>query len=433
MTMKIALCIVFCLLVEVFAVKHSGGIVENLPGLNYNETSKQFAGHIGVEIDEEAGEVMNLFYWFFEAREEPENKPVILWMNGGPGCSSDYAVVFEHGPFTLENDGFTLKKNPYSWTNVANVLYLDQPCGVGYSYGPEVRAIEAIVGPSVYAFLQGWLEVYPQYKKNPLYISGESYAGKYVPVVAYEIFMRNKENNGTSQSIILNLKGAAIGNGMVNSRIQYEYYVPYLYSNGLIDDARRSRLNKAANECITLIDEGKDVLAGITCVIFFTTAVPAHVNMYNIHQAPYDTKYMTKYFNREDVKAALHVPETKKWKECDVFHHISFKDEITHQDNLIAHLLDGGIRVLSYNGLYDYACNYLGQRAWIKKMNWSHQDDFNNSTPRDWIIGGSKVGAFTSVGGFTYIEVEAAGHMVPHDKPIPALEILSNLVSDAPF
>ena len=86
------------------------------------------AGYIDV------GDSKNLFYWMFESRNDPSTDPVLLWMSGGPGCSSQLALFGENGPYIVEDD-LSLTLNPQSWNNNATVIWVDQPVGTGFSYG----------------------------------------------------------------------------------------------------------------------------------------------------------------------------------------------------------------------------------------------------------------------------------------------------------
>jgi cathepsin A (carboxypeptidase C) len=125
------------------------------------------------------------------------------------GCSSTLALLTENGPCTVNKDGMTTEHNPYSWTETANVLWLDQPAGVGFSYGEETDSNENMVGEDAYYFLQAFFQTYPEYQNNPLYIVGESYGGHYVPAIAHRVWLGNKANK--EKTIPLKLSGIAIG------------------------------------------------------------------------------------------------------------------------------------------------------------------------------------------------------------------------------
>merc|ERR1719297_173689 len=89
-------------------------------------------------------EEKHLYFWFFEKRESktslrttPEHIPLIVWLSGGPGCSSTLALLFENGPCSVNLDGTETVPNPHSWNKVAHVLYVDQPAGVGFSHSKK--------------------------------------------------------------------------------------------------------------------------------------------------------------------------------------------------------------------------------------------------------------------------------------------------------
>ncbi len=133
---------------------------------------------------------------------------------GGPGCSSLTGESTENGPFFVNADGATLTLNPNSWNKVANVIFLESPAGVGYSYS-ETKSDYKNVGDDKTAYdnykaLIQFFQKYPQFSNNDFYISGESYAGRYIPLLVNQIYENNKVS---SQKI--NLKGFLIGNGFV--------------------------------------------------------------------------------------------------------------------------------------------------------------------------------------------------------------------------
>merc|ERR1719384_2733309 len=151
----------------------------------------------------------NLFFWFFEKRstsvtpgvnveeisEDPSAAPLVIWLTGGPGCSSSLALLTENGPCSVEDDGETTKVNPYSWTESANVLWLDQPADVGYSYGQGNDSNEEMISEDAYYFLQAFFmsDAGSKYKDSPLFIVGESYGGHYAPAIAHRISRGNKD------------------------------------------------------------------------------------------------------------------------------------------------------------------------------------------------------------------------------------------------
>ncbi|KAF5939514.1 hypothetical protein HYC85_023773 [Camellia sinensis] len=159
--------------------------VTKLPG-QPPVTFRQYSGY--VTVNKTHGRAM--FYWFFEATYKPENKPVLLWLNGGPGCSSiGYGAAEELGPFFPQNDTRTLKFNNRTWNKG---LYL------------HIQNFKNVKAKDSYIFLVNWFRRFPQFKSHEFYISGESYAGHYVPQLAEQIFDNNKN---APKDDYINLKG----------------------------------------------------------------------------------------------------------------------------------------------------------------------------------------------------------------------------------
>ncbi|GLT59048.1 hypothetical protein SLA2020_318920 [Shorea laevis] len=213
-----------------------GSLVTQLPGFNGTFPSKHYAGYISIGESPEK----NLFYYFVVSERNPLKDPVVLWLNGGPGCSSFDGFVYEHGPFNFEEGKPKgnlpiLHLNPYSWSKVSNIIYLDSPAGVGFSYWKN--ASEHITGDvetasDTHSFLLKWFKQYPEFLPNPFYISGESYAGIYVPTLASEVVKGIK--NDTKP--IINFKGYMVGNGATDARFDGNALVPFAHGMGLISN-----------------------------------------------------------------------------------------------------------------------------------------------------------------------------------------------------
>ena len=163
--------------------------------------------------DFESG-IMNLgmddmFFWLFRSRNNASSVPLVLWLNGVPGCATELSIFYENGPFTI-NDDLTLKRNNYSWNENSNLLYVDQPVGTGFSRALDPLHYawnEKMIAETLYKFLLKFMMNYPEFKGRPLYITGESYAGHYIPAFANYI-LQNPFSD-------FNLKGIAIGNGII--------------------------------------------------------------------------------------------------------------------------------------------------------------------------------------------------------------------------
>jgi len=182
-----------------------------------------------IDLDQNGGD--DMFYWWFESRNSTKDDPLVLWLTGGPGCASEIALFYENGPYQFNEDGKTLKSNPHSWNNNANLLYVDQPVGTGFSKAGSVMDYdtnEEQIAETMSVFMVNFLEKFPELQGKDFYITGESYAGHYIPAIAHNFFFKNKDK------LKINFKGMAIGNGLVDPLVQYPMYDVFALENNLI-------------------------------------------------------------------------------------------------------------------------------------------------------------------------------------------------------
>ena len=213
------------------------------------------------------------FYLFAESIDiAPEEAPLVIWLSGGPGCSSLLAAILENGPcsgdgFEVNEDGssnFPLVSNPYAWNRRANVIWIDQPQGVGYSTGPVKEGEDTddeapwfasgeAVSKDMVQFMNAWIDAHPEYRSRDLFVFGESYGGHYVPAVAAALHAAH----GKDEAPFVNLQGVAIGNGLTNPYIQYAYYPQMANSNtyGIqsVSNETLAEMELAVEPCLDLI------------------------------------------------------------------------------------------------------------------------------------------------------------------------------------
>ncbi|TYG67521.1 hypothetical protein ES288_D05G082700v1 [Gossypium darwinii] len=210
--------------------------IDALPGQPDGVDFDQYAGY--VTVDQKAGRA--LFYYFVESpRNSLSNNPLILGLNGGPGCSSlGYGAMSELGPFRVNSDGQTLFRNDFAWNNVANVIFLESPAGVCFSFSNTSsntssdydNAGDTTTAIDTYTFLVNWLERFPQYKSRDFFIAGESYAGHYVPQLASTILYNNENTNQT----VINLKGIAIRSFRIKTYADFSVKILVVHVNALV-------------------------------------------------------------------------------------------------------------------------------------------------------------------------------------------------------
>lgn len=196
---------------------------------------KMYAGYLDIPGDK------HIHYIFVESQLSPASDPVVAWFNGGPGCSSKLGWAQEHGPFNIpdEADEFDPTPSPYSWNKLANMLYIESPAGVGYSYydGEKPAYNDENVAVDNYETIKAFFAKFTELKDNDFYISGESYAGVYVPYLAHQIAIVNKDTN-------IKLKGILVGNGVTDEKYDAASIFAMSFWHNIIDKNLEDKLRQ---------------------------------------------------------------------------------------------------------------------------------------------------------------------------------------------
>lgn len=393
---------------------------------------KQYSGYLDVDDDK------HFFFWFFESRNDPANDPVLLWLNGGPGCSSLLGLFMELGPSML-NKKLEPVYNKFGWNANASTIFLDQPVNVGYSYSSSGVTSTAAAAEDVYAFLSLFFAKFPQYAKQDFHIAGESYGGHYVPKFAAEI-MKHKNRN-------INLKSVAIGNGLTDGLTQYEYYGPMACGEGgypaVLDQGTCDSMAGSVPRCTGLIKSCYN--SGSTWV-----CVPASIYCNNVMIGPYqrtgknvydiredckgssglcydEIEWIGSYLNQDKVRSAVGA-EVTSYDSCNMDINRNFLmngDWMLPFHTYITELLEAGVPVLIYAGDADYICNWLGNKAWTERLEWKGQKDYAGLKMSDYTIEGKKYGEFKEAGNFTFLRLFQGGHMIPYDQPLASLSMIN--------
>ncbi|EFH48286.1 hypothetical protein ARALYDRAFT_489152 [Arabidopsis lyrata subsp. lyrata] len=377
-----------------------------------------------------------MFYFFFESRNK-NTDPVVIWLTGGPGCSSSVAMFYENGPFKLSED-LSLTWNDFGWDKVSNLIYVDQPIGTGFSYTSaesDLRHDEAGVSNDLYDFLQAFFKEHPKFVKNDFFITGESYAGHYIPALASRVHSGNKKKEG----IPINLKGFAIGNGLTNPEIQYGAYGDYALQMKLISESDHESIKQDYVECQNLTKKC-NLDGGLACdsafdvcnnIFNMIAAKKRGINYYDIRKKCvgslcYDFSKMENFLNKENVRKALGVGDIEFVSCSSTVYDAMTEDWMINLEVKIPTLVNDGINLLIYAGEYDLICNWLGNSRWVDQMNWSGQKGFGSAKNVPFLVDGKEAGSLKNYGPLTFLKVHDAGHMVPMDQPKASLQMLQN-------
>jgi len=425
--------------------------VNSIPNYDQPINFDQYAGYI--TVDESAGRA--LFYWFVESQNNPSTDPVVLWLNGGPGCSSLDGFLYEHGPFRFDRSGTgnifshndTLRSNPFAWNQVANMIYLEAPAGVGYSYSnttSDYYTNDNKTAIDNYQFLLNFFAAYPEFAQNDFYVAGESYAGIYVPTLAYYIH----EQNLISNAIPINLKGILVGNGVTDETYDAHSFTQFAFNHGLYSPNLYQQISE--NGC----------LAGPVSLKCDQLLVQMHnqvgnVNIYDIYKGCYESDASNafkaysplksgfsgnknvgldppcinnaaanQYLNMEATRTAIHALPASKigpWEICSdkVVYNKLYPSVLGAYEVLTQYY-----RVLVYSGDSDGAVPYVGTMEWINAF------ESGNTPTKDWVAwsvlsaGSAGYDPTAQVAGYStvysnlnFVTIKGAGHMVPQYKP----------------
>ncbi|GLT71305.1 hypothetical protein SLA2020_433360 [Shorea laevis] len=417
---------------------------------------QQFAGYITVDEKQQRA----LFYYFVEAEAEPASKPLVLWLNGGPGCSSVGAGAFlEHGPFKPSGDG--LLRNEYSWNKEANMLYLESPAGVGFSYSAH---------KSFYNYVNDEITA-----RDSLIFLQRCYGGHYVPQLA-QLIVQSK--------VKFNLKGIAIGNPLLEFNTDFNSVDEYYWSHGLISDGVYELLTQVCNRSEIIRGNRRNSLspACFFVAIQLQKELENSVDVYNVigndhclenqsqmaslyqplssriqallplHSQPNalgeqqvkekedvvcPEKTIAKYLNRKDVQQALHarLVGVNQWTLCSKVPQYDARDREIPTINVVGSLVRSGIRALVYSGDQDAVLPFTGTRKLVNKL--AKALKLKATVPyRPWFEENQVVGGWTQVYGnlkLSFATIRGASHTAPETQPQRSFALFKAFLAGKPL
>uniref|UniRef100_A0A1J3EAP8 Serine carboxypeptidase-like 10 n=2 Tax=Noccaea caerulescens TaxID=107243 RepID=A0A1J3EAP8_NOCCA len=384
-----------------------------------------------------------MFYYFIKSEKNPKEDPLLISLNGGPGCSSLEGLLLENGPLGLKLEIYngsvpTLVSTTYSWTKMANIIFLDQPVGAGFSYSktPLGKTSDTIEIKRIHEFIQKWLSKHPQFYSNPFYVIGDSYAGMIVPPLVQEI----SKGNYICCKPLINLQGYVLGNPITYAEFETNYRIPFAHGMSLISDELYQSMNRICNgnygnvdprntECLKHVEEFHKCTDKLnTQHILIPNCDEVNTQLTSPDCYYYVYFLLETWANNERVREALHVDKGTKgqWARCnwtipydnDIINSIPY-----HKNNSIS-----GYRSLIYSGDHDITMPFQATQAWIKSLNYSITHDW-----RPWMIKDQIAGYTRSYANkMTFATVKGGGHTAEY-KPNETFIVFQRWISGQPL
>jgi carboxypeptidase C (cathepsin A) len=415
--------------------------VLDMPGLNYKPAFNQFSGYIQLAETQK-----HIHYWLVEA--EIADAPLVFWTNGGPGCSGLIGFMTEQGPFRPDESG-NIYPNEYAWNKVANMVFLEQPVGVGFSYSDnkdDYKIGDDQAAKDNLATILGFLKRFPNFAKSPLYITSESYGGHYMPTLANVIINYNDASDSSNR---LNFMGFAVGNPYTDYYSGVGAEMETYWGKQLLPKPSWDRY--VANGCLTVEQQLNNSVCTYMMLDFMKKI--GNLNPYALDYPvcltsqqramhtfirgsdgvasyePCEDNFSTNYLNNPAVKKAIHVIDSIEWVECSRTTKYQLADKMLPMEKYYRTILNSkthpNLRILVYSGDDDSVCGTIGTQRWIYDLGFNVDSLWNT-----WTVDGQTAGYITTFktpfnkdSRFAFMTVHGAGHEVPTYKPKEALEL----------
>ncbi|CAN6974925.1 unnamed protein product [Brassica oleracea var. botrytis] len=378
----------------------------------WTETLKFHTGYAESEImyigvgDQEQ---VQLFYYFIKSEKNPTEDPLLIWLTGGPGCSSITGLLFENGPVTFKVDGYnggtpTLLSTTYSWTKVANIIFLDQPVGSGFSYATTQfldTPSDSGEAKTIHEFIHKWLSEHKEFISNPFYVSGDSYSGKIIPAMVQEI----SKGNDLGFKPQINLEGFVIGNPVTDTEFEHNQRIPFAHGMALISDELYESLERSCKGNYDNIDPHNT-----ECLKHFDEFLKEYTDLLS-----------SLWANDESVRAGS---TSYKWVRCSSGkpYDSDIKSSVPyHMNNSI-----GGYRSLIFSGDHDLMAPFISTQAWIRSLNYSIVEKW-----RPWMIH-NQVAGYTQTYANKMTYATGGGH-TPEYKPKESFIMFQRWISGQPL
>jgi len=430
-----------------------------LPDVDF-DVGESYAGLL--PISTAADETRELFFWFFPTTGNVTDE-ITIWLNGGPGCSSLEGLFQENGPVTWQSGTFAPVPNEYTWRNLTNMVWVEQPVGTGFSQGtPDARS-ETDVAREFLGFFQNFMTTFGLQNKK-VYVTGESYAGYYVPYIVDA--MHNANNTEFFDVRGLLIYDPSLTSGSTQESATAFPFVqnwPGLFPFNDTMMATLASLHESCgyaaflNESLVFPPKGPlptapvetrqcdlwdmvfdEVLNINPCFDIYeiTTTCPV---LWDVLGFPGSFEFTppgaTVYFDRPEVQDAIHAPHID-WSECSEGNVFVGRDQsIPSAQSVLPGVIDKNDRTIIGHGLLDFILIKNGTLVAIQNMTFGGEQGFTSPPSTPFIVpfdNQGQMGVFHTERGLTFVQVELSGHMVPQFQPQSAFRHLQFLLGRIP-
>eukprot|EP01022_Parablepharisma_sp_SALTPOND_P000937 TRINITY_DN105298_c1_g1_i1.p1 TRINITY_DN105298_c1_g1~~TRINITY_DN105298_c1_g1_i1.p1 ORF type:complete len:481 (+),score=21.97 TRINITY_DN105298_c1_g1_i1:107-1444(+) len=382
-------------------------------------------GHIPIDRNQPQ---YSIFYWLFRTRTHNRSPPLVVWIEGGPGCSCEQSLFLEHGPYRLQKGSSNFTSSQFSWNNVADVLYTDQPIGTGLSNCSDISRIPTNadeMARDFYGFFTNFLALHPEYTKHSttIYFAGHSYAGHFVPAIVKYLL-----ENGFGYHI----GGVLLGNPHSDPHALAWSYPTFAYKNGLIreDVYIGSMIARYLYELFDYLGWKEAALLfiklarGIAAGIF-----KPRFNQADIKNRGMPVNYFEHLMHSKILKALG--MEDRGWANCNpiISRKIMDMDHLADYTPYLEFILNRKINLIFYYGDKDFICSTESWKYMSQRMNWWGKQEFVKEDSRSWWVNGEIKGTYKHYGNMWYFKVYNAGHIVFYYEPEAGLDLISKAIA----
>lgn len=365
-------------------------------------------------------------------------------------------MMYEHGPCKVEAEGGTLRllNNPGAWNSVADMLFIDQPYGTGFSVAehPELIPADTEVGAAHHLYLALWnfFDQNPDLAERPLIIAGESYGGKFVPSITHFILqLEAQDARGPRQPVLrhrrdigdrdapapnFSLRGMMVGNGLTDPVIQETMHAQIASDFGIINDGLKAELQLKEAQLVGLIGAGQwaEAHALRTAILSEITEKAGLGTLLDVRRLQHydEDDNVQRFLNRTNIKAALGAKAAVDYRSCSPQVRAAMsRDVMRSVAHLVPDILDS-VPCLFFQGQFDGQDGAASNEKWILAMQWPGIQLFREQPSRLWHADGAVAGYWQKAGNLQRVVVRNAGHMVPHDQPTAAKAMLRDWLED---